>query len=132
MELLHKYGNSLIFIVIFLEQLGLPIPASPILVLAGALLAGGEASLKGILIASLLGHLREISSGISGKERTQRIEDAVSCFTQSGFVCTKNRKQLQEVRNELAVVCEVCARIEYNCPSHGRNVSRQFPFLLLA
>lgn len=45
MELLQKYGYSLVFCVVFLEQLGLPIPAAPILVLSGALAAGGHLKL---------------------------------------------------------------------------------------
>lgn len=44
MELLQKYGYSLVFGLMLLEQLGLPIPVAPILVLAGALIAGGKLS----------------------------------------------------------------------------------------
>lgn len=39
-----NYGYSLVFGVIFLEQLGFPIPAAPVLILAGALAAGGKLS----------------------------------------------------------------------------------------
>jgi membrane protein DedA with SNARE-associated domain len=55
MELLQKYGYSLVFIVIFLEQLGLPIPAAPILILAGALCAGGMLSFHLVLFLAVLG-----------------------------------------------------------------------------
>lgn len=55
MELLHKYGYSLIFITIFLEQIGLPIPAVPVLILAGALSAGGMLSLPAALICAITG-----------------------------------------------------------------------------
>ena len=54
MELLQKYGYSLVFIVIFLEQLGLPIPAAPILILAGALCAGGMLSFHLVLFLAVL------------------------------------------------------------------------------
>lgn len=55
MELLQKYGYSLVFIVIFLEQLGFPIPAAPILILAGAMCAGGMASFHVVLFLAVLG-----------------------------------------------------------------------------
>jgi membrane protein DedA with SNARE-associated domain len=55
MELLHKYGYSLVFITIFLEQLGMPIPAAPVLILAGALSAGGMLSLPVALICAATG-----------------------------------------------------------------------------
>jgi membrane protein DedA with SNARE-associated domain len=57
MELLNKYGYSLVFCVVLLEQLGLPIPAAPILVLAGALAAQGELSFSLILIFGALAAL---------------------------------------------------------------------------
>lgn len=53
MELLHKYGYSLVFSVILLEQLGLPIPAGPILILAGALAAGGMLSSPLVIIVAV-------------------------------------------------------------------------------
>lgn len=53
MELLHKYGYSLVFIIVLLEQLGLPTPALPILMLGGAMAAAHDLSLSVlILIAS--------------------------------------------------------------------------------
>lgn len=55
MELLHKYGYSLVFSVIFLEQLGLPIPAAPVLILAGALSASGMLSFPLALFCAVLG-----------------------------------------------------------------------------
>jgi membrane protein DedA with SNARE-associated domain len=55
MELLQKYGYSLVFINIFLEQLGFPIPAAPILILAGAFCAGGMLSFHLVLFLAVLG-----------------------------------------------------------------------------
>jgi membrane protein DedA with SNARE-associated domain len=57
MELLIKYGYSLVFVVVLLEQLGLPIPASPILLLAGALAAQHQLSFPLVLLFSLIGCL---------------------------------------------------------------------------
>jgi len=57
MELLHRYGYFLVFSVITLEQLGLPVPASPILVLAGVLAAGGELSFSLLFVLASIGCL---------------------------------------------------------------------------
>jgi membrane protein DedA with SNARE-associated domain len=54
MELLQKYGYSLVFSIVFLEQLGFPIPAAPILILAGAMCASGMASFHLILFLAVL------------------------------------------------------------------------------
>jgi membrane protein DedA with SNARE-associated domain/rhodanese-related sulfurtransferase len=53
------FGLSLIFLNVLLEQLGLPVPAIPILVVAGALAANGQLPASGVfalaLAASLIG-----------------------------------------------------------------------------
>lgn len=43
-ELLQLYGILIVFVLVLVEQGGLPIPAFPLLVVAGALAAGGEIS----------------------------------------------------------------------------------------
>lgn len=43
-ELLQSYGIFIVFFIVLVEQSGLPIPAFPLLVVAGALSAGGEIS----------------------------------------------------------------------------------------
>lgn len=50
-----NYGYSLVFGAIFLEQLGLPVPASPVLILAGALAAGGKLSFALAFALAVLG-----------------------------------------------------------------------------
>jgi membrane protein DedA with SNARE-associated domain len=55
MELLQKYGYSLVFLNIFLEQIGFPIPAAPILILAGAFSATGMFSFPVALICAAIG-----------------------------------------------------------------------------
>ena len=57
MELLNKYGYSLVFAVSLLEQLGLPLPVAPILLLAGAIAASGELSLVLLLLFAVLAAL---------------------------------------------------------------------------
>ena len=42
--LLQKYGPLIVFANVLLEQAGVPVPAYPVLILAGALAANGELS----------------------------------------------------------------------------------------
>ena len=60
-QLLAQHGLSIVFANVFVAQLGLPIPALPMLILAGALLAEGTIHLLplalAVVVASLLGDL---------------------------------------------------------------------------
>jgi len=57
MDLLDKYGYSLVFIVALLEQLGLPIPLFPVLLLAGAAAASGKLSFSLLVVFAVLAAL---------------------------------------------------------------------------
>ena len=52
--LLQQYGVLVVFAIVLLEQIGLPIPAFPILIVAGALAVDGDTSWAAVLAASLL------------------------------------------------------------------------------
>ena len=52
-----SHGGAVLFAVVFLEQLGVPIPAAPWLLAAGALCATGEASPARVTTVTLLGCL---------------------------------------------------------------------------
>lgn len=52
--LLTQYGVLLVFVNVLVEQAGLPVPAVPTLVVAGALAGGGLLSLPGVLAAAWL------------------------------------------------------------------------------
>lgn len=52
--LIAQYGLLIIFALVLLEQLGLPLPALPALVVAGALAAGGGLSLPALFGAAVL------------------------------------------------------------------------------
>lgn len=53
--LVAQYGVALVFLNVLLEQVGLPVPAVPTLVIAGALAATGRLSLLAIFGAAVLG-----------------------------------------------------------------------------
>jgi membrane protein DedA with SNARE-associated domain/rhodanese-related sulfurtransferase len=52
-QLITQYGLILVFINVLLEQAGVPIPAVPTLVVAGALAAGGKLSLTEVMLIAL-------------------------------------------------------------------------------
>lgn len=55
--LLDQYGYILLFCVGFLEFAGAPIASVPVLVIAGALVAAGDASLWSVIVSAALGGL---------------------------------------------------------------------------
>jgi membrane protein DedA with SNARE-associated domain len=57
MELLNRYGYSLVFVVALCEQLGFPIPVAPLLLLAGAIAATGELSFVLLMIVAVVAAL---------------------------------------------------------------------------
>ncbi|MYN08982.1 VTT domain-containing protein [Pseudoduganella aquatica] len=54
LSLLQEYGVFIVFAVVLIEQMGLPIPAFPLLIVSGALAANGELHWAGVLAAALL------------------------------------------------------------------------------
>jgi membrane protein DedA with SNARE-associated domain/rhodanese-related sulfurtransferase len=56
-DILHHHGSLLVFGVVFAEQLGLPLPALPLLVAAGVLIGTGHVGLLPALLAAFLATL---------------------------------------------------------------------------
>jgi membrane protein DedA with SNARE-associated domain len=56
-ELVIEYGVALVFLNVFLEQIGVPIPAVPTLIIAGALSRSGQMSSTNTIIAAVAGSL---------------------------------------------------------------------------
>lgn len=53
-HLLEQYGLAIVFGIVFLDQLGIPIPAIPVLVVAGTLAAAGSLSAPALFIVAVL------------------------------------------------------------------------------
>ena len=51
---ISQYGEILLFAVVFAEQVGLPLPAVPILLAAGALAGAGKIDLTGAIVLSII------------------------------------------------------------------------------
>lgn len=54
-EWIHRYPYATVGIAVLLEQLGVPLPCYPLLLLAGALAAQGDASTGGLLLTAVVG-----------------------------------------------------------------------------
>ncbi|MCS6805614.1 MAG: VTT domain-containing protein [Acidobacteriota bacterium] len=57
LELLRRYGYQLIFANLFLEAIGLPLPAAIILLAAGAMCAVGWFNIYGVMLTAIVGML---------------------------------------------------------------------------
>ncbi len=56
-DLVLRYGALLVFVVTLAARIGAPVPAAPVLAVAGALAVGAQSSLIGLLGAAILGNL---------------------------------------------------------------------------
>ena len=93
MEFLHEYGYGFVFTMIFLEQVGLPIPAAPVLIVAGALCAGGMLCLPLVLFLAILGCLLgDIIWYEIGRCKGRSALQALCRLSLSQDVCVKKRK----------------------------------------
>src|ERR1700740_2199953 len=52
-SLVPQYGLAVVFANVFVEQIGMPVPAIPTLVVAGALASGGKLSLVAVFAVAL-------------------------------------------------------------------------------
>ena len=55
--LLQQYGVLLVLVIVFAEQVGLPIPALPLLMVAGGVAAGGGLSVLAVFAAAMAGSI---------------------------------------------------------------------------
>jgi membrane protein DedA with SNARE-associated domain/rhodanese-related sulfurtransferase len=53
-EFLIRHGEAIVFVAVFAEQIGLPVPAIPVLLAAGALAGTGKMSLAAAVVLSLV------------------------------------------------------------------------------
>jgi membrane protein DedA with SNARE-associated domain/rhodanese-related sulfurtransferase len=53
-DVLHRHGSVVVFLVVFAEQLGLPLPALPLLLAAGVLIGTGHLGLVSAVAAAVL------------------------------------------------------------------------------
>lgn len=85
------YGGTAMFLVSFLENIGLPVPAFPVFVLAGALAAAGHASLPALVTGAVLGAV--LADGIwydLGRRRGKKVLHLLCRISLNPDVCVES------------------------------------------
>ena len=97
-ELAHqlgRYGVPLVFLNVLAEQAGLPIPATPILVLGGALAANGEMSASLILLTALAASvLADVVWYALGRRQGRRILKQICRLSLSPESCVRQTEHV--------------------------------------
>ena len=104
-EQLARHGLSLVFANVLLEQLGLPIPAIPTLVAAGALSAGGRLSAAMLLVLAVFASLVADSLWyLLGRRHGYRILKTVCGISLSPDSCVRQTESLFERRGPTSLL----------------------------
>jgi len=92
---LGRYGLPLVFFNVLLEQAGLPIPATPVLVLSGALAARGEMSVSLVLLtAAFASLLADAVWFVLGRRQGRRILKKICRISLNPESCVRQTERL--------------------------------------
>src|SRR5437764_12075670 len=104
-RLIGEYGLALVFANVLLEQLGLPIPAVPALIVAGALSAAGEfspfAACGVAFVACMMG---DAAWYLAGRRYGRRVMKLLCRVSLSPDSCVRQPAPRFERRGELPAV----------------------------
>jgi membrane protein DedA with SNARE-associated domain len=104
LQLLH-HGLGVVFLNVFLEQIGLPIPALPTLIVAGSLAARGRLPLLGLLGMALLGSvLADTVWYLLGRWRGRKVLKTVCRISLSPDTCVRDTETLFERRGLVSLL----------------------------
>ncbi len=96
-RLTNQYGLLLIFAAVLLESLGLPLPAMPLLIVAGALAGNGTVSLGAVAGVALLGVLiGDIAWYFAGRRFGNRVLKTLCRISLSPDSCVRQTETLYE------------------------------------
>jgi membrane protein DedA with SNARE-associated domain len=94
---LSRYGLAFVFGNVFLEQLGVPIPALPTLIVAGAFAAHGRMHLAAILLVALAGSLiADAAWYLIGRRQGHRVLKTLCKISLSPDSCVRSTEMLFE------------------------------------
>ena len=94
---LAAYGMPLVLVVSFAEQIGLPVPAIPVLVVAGALAADGRLDLAGAVALATAGALTaDLAWFAVGRRHGHRVLNTVCRVSLSPDACVRRTEDLFE------------------------------------
>lgn len=102
---ISRYGGAAMFLVSFLENIGLPFPAFPLFVLAGALSAAGQASLPVLVAGAVLGAVA--ADGIwydLGRRRGKRVLYTLCRVSLNPDVCVEGAVDQFHRRKALTIL----------------------------
>lgn len=104
-EQLARHGLPLVFANVLLEQLGLPIPAIPTLIAAGALSAGGRLSTSALLVLAVAASLLADSLWyLLGRRYGYRILKTVCGISLSPDSCVRQTESVFERRGVVSLL----------------------------
>lgn len=96
-EFIVQYGLPLIFVLVLIEQLGVPIPALPVLVVAGALSVGHDLSAWAVIGVSVGGAaIADTLWYLLGRRRGRRILETLCRVSLSPDSCVRQTESLFE------------------------------------
>jgi membrane protein DedA with SNARE-associated domain len=94
---LASYGLPLVFAVAFAEQIGLPVPAIPVLVLAGAFVADGRLDLAAVVALATAGGLAaDLAWFAIGRRHGHRVLHTVCRISLSPDACVRRTEDFFE------------------------------------
>lgn len=94
LDMVAQYGILVVFGVVLLEQLGAPIPAVPVLVVAGAAAADGNLPVLAVFVAAVAGcFLGDGAWYLAGRHRGYRILRLLCAVSLSPDSCVRNSEQ---------------------------------------
>lgn len=95
LNMIEQYGLWMVFANVFFEQIGLPLPAYPTLVIAGALLANGHYSATALLITAVIASL--IADGFwffAGKRYGRKVMSLLCRISLSPDSCVRQTSSI--------------------------------------
>jgi membrane protein DedA with SNARE-associated domain/rhodanese-related sulfurtransferase len=104
-QLVAQYGLALVFVNVLIEQLGLPVPAVPVLVLTGALAADGRLSALAVLgVALIASTLSDTAWYIAGRVYGTRVMKLLCRVSLSPDSCVRQTEAQFERWGRLALI----------------------------
>jgi len=104
-DLISRYGLLFVFANVLLEQVGLPIPALPTLVLAGALAADGKLSAPWILVAAVAASMAaDVPWYLTGRRLGYKVLRTVCRLSVSPESCVRQTESVFERFGPLSLI----------------------------
>lgn len=95
LNLLHQYGLLIVFLNVFLEQIGLPIPAYPTLLIAGAISVNSGNTLTSLLLIAVIGTLlADMFWYFAGRRYGKKVMGKLCRISLSPDACVKQTESM--------------------------------------